>query len=149
MPPVICGFRASASVTCISEIIKAWTGQISAGETEWRKQEALLLTNSWKIHSIPVVGGKAKMLSQCAVLPGHASTGPRVKRGNRKRKPMFLGWSLLGDYGDGAWYPRTHKPLSKPGQWLKEQGFHCFSSLKWEAGFFLEFAPMQSALLPC
>lgn len=49
-----CGFGASASVTCIAEAVKAsGRSNIRAGGTEWRKQEALLCMNSWKIDGIP------------------------------------------------------------------------------------------------
>lgn len=92
MSPVACGLRASASATCIAETIEALgRSDIRAGETEWRNLEALPCVNSCKIDSIPWVGERAKILSQHAVLSERAPTGPQVKRGNRKRKPMFLG----------------------------------------------------------
>lgn len=44
------------------EIFKALgRPNIRARKTEWRKQEALFYMNSWKIDSIPSVGGKAKI----------------------------------------------------------------------------------------
>lgn len=46
----------------IGEMIKALgRSNIRVRETEWRKQEALLCMNSWKIDSIPSVGGKGKL----------------------------------------------------------------------------------------